>query len=70
MALSRRFYQKLASRYLHHRPPVTSLAYPTWAAMVESTAAIIDEEASGFKRSVFLLAAGIPVEVAAPDAVG
>lgn len=56
--LSRRFYIKLAAAYLGQRPPVSSVQYPVWSAMVHVTADAIETTASGFNREKFLLAAG------------
>jgi hypothetical protein len=56
--LSRRFYQKLAKNFADQRPPVNSVQYPTWSAMVAVTADAIETTAAGFNREKFLLACG------------
>jgi hypothetical protein len=56
--LSRRFYVKLAAKFRDQRPPVNSVQYPVWSAMVHVTADAIETTAAGFNREKFLLASG------------
>jgi hypothetical protein len=65
--LSRRFYIKLAAKFLDQRPPVNSVQYPTWSAMVHVTADAIETTASGFNREKFLLASGDVATLALAD---
>lgn len=59
MALSRRFYKKLAAEYKDNKPAEGTSEYVVWHAMVIVTARTINEEASGFRTDIFIEAAGI-----------
>lgn len=65
--LSRRFYVKLAAKFADQRPPVNSVQYPVWSAMVAVTADAIETTAAGFNREKFLLACGDVATLALAD---
>lgn len=69
MAMSRRFYNKLAAGFKDRKPAHEAgisaseyeLMMSVWAQMVLGTASAIKEEAPSFDRDRFLAAAGIAV---------